>query len=69
MTSLLSQPDELHELLTALTDGEMSGEQFGRLQQLLLQNPAAQAYYRQYMRLCACWSSSGRQRGRMMNVE
>ena len=53
VTTPLPQPEELHELLIALSDGELSGEQFARLQQLLRQDPAAQAYYRQYMRLCA----------------
>ncbi len=53
MGSPLPQSEELHRLLTVLSDGEPSGAEFDRLQQLLRQDPAAQAYYRQYMRLCA----------------
>ena len=44
---------ELHELLIALGEGELSGPQFARLQRLLAADPAARAYYEKYMRLCA----------------
>ena len=45
--------EPLQELLIALTDGEMDAAQFAELEKLLLNDPAAQAYYRRYMRLCA----------------
>ncbi len=48
-----SQPDELSELLIALTDGDMNQRQFVHLQNLLSQDADAQTYFRQYMRLCA----------------
>ncbi len=53
MNTSSPQPDELSALLIALTDGEMDGEQFARLQSLLAENAEAQTYFRQYMRLCA----------------
>ena len=53
MSTALLQPEELDHLLAALVDGELSGQQFLALQHLLSQDPAAEAYYRQYMRLCA----------------
>ncbi len=48
-----SQPDELSELLIALTDGDINQRQFVHLQNLLSQDADAQTYFRQYMRLCA----------------
>ncbi|MEN6449404.1 MAG: LamG-like jellyroll fold domain-containing protein [Thermoguttaceae bacterium] len=49
----LPESDILSELLPALTDGHLTAEQFARLEALLRDDPAAQAYYRRYMRLCA----------------
>jgi hypothetical protein len=53
MSTALLQPEALDRLLAALVDGELSEQQFQALQHLLSQDPAAEAYYRQYMRLCA----------------
>jgi hypothetical protein len=49
----LPQDEELQSLLTLLVDGEITAPQFARLRDLMAQDPAAAAFYRQYMRLCA----------------
>ena len=53
MSALPSQPEALDELLIALVDGELTPETFARLGSRLSEDPAAQVYYRRYMRLCA----------------
>jgi hypothetical protein len=53
MNTNLSQSDELEELLAALVDGALNERQFARFQHLLAECPAAEEYYRRYMRLCA----------------
>jgi hypothetical protein len=53
MSALPSQPEALDELLIALVDGELTPETFARLGARLSADPAAQACYRRYMRLCA----------------
>jgi hypothetical protein len=53
MNTTLPQPGELDNLLAALVDGELGEKQFSQLQQYLSEHPAAEVYYRRYMRLCA----------------
>ena len=53
MAANSAQLGNLHNILTALIDGQPSEEQLADLEHLLSETPDALIYYRKYMRICA----------------